>query len=311
MGVGLKTVLRLGLALLLIQMPGAVRAFPSGTQAADWLRVRGEGGNYAFDIPPEHRVFYNESGFSVTEGSGDHALTKVYILSSYVDGVLISAEIFEGGPSAFGALYAQDAFAKQGRKVRDVKVGEAKGKEVENRTTEYHSLRWFVRNKSQIFVLTAASRTADMPVMRRFLDSFMVGESGSIPAERTTAINKLDPTEVAIEFDTDAPLSTKPKAAPTPAQAPEPDVKPAVLVRMTHASFVAQARENGVDGIVRLKLLVDKDGFIPKITVSRGLPQGLLRQSLFAALRSKFLPKEKGGVPVSVTKTVEFSFSIR
>ncbi len=299
-------VLCLAFAILSLPILLAAQGTSNSPPSGDWIRVRGGDGDFSFDVPAKHRLFYNESGFSVSQGSGDFLLRNVYFLTAFVDGALISAEVFEGNGGALDTVYSQDAFAKKGRKVRAIKIGEAKGKEVENRTDEYYSLRWFLRHRSQIFVLTAASRTGELPPMRRFLDSLVVGKAGSVLETNSTPIGKLNKTEVVVDFDLQTP---RPDSAPTPK--PEPNVKPTVIVRMTRASFVPEARESGVDGVIRLKLLVAEDGFIPKVTVNRQLPQGLLRQSLFAALRSKFLPREKDGKPVEATKTVEFSFGIR
>lgn len=65
-----------------------------------------------------------------------------------------------------------------------------------------------------------------------------------------------------------------------------------------------------VTGTIRVRLTFAKDGFVSKIVVLKSLPEGLLRQSLFAALRIKFLPKMKDGSPETVIKMVEYKFDI-
>jgi hypothetical protein len=59
-----------------------------------------------------------------------------------------------------------------------------------------------------------------------------------------------------------------------------------------------------------LKIVFAENGFIPKIEATQVLPDGLLRQAVFAAIRIKFLPEEKDDIPQTITKTVEYSFAI-
>jgi hypothetical protein len=55
---------------------------------------------------------------------------------------------------------------------------------------------------------------------------------------------------------------------------------------------------------------MEPNGSIPDITVLKTLPEGLLRQAVFAALRTKFIPKEKDGLPIATKSTFEFGFHI-
>jgi TonB family protein len=53
-----------------------------------------------------------------------------------------------------------------------------------------------------------------------------------------------------------------------------------------------------------------KDGSIGDIKVIQGLGYGLTEQAIAAAKQIVFQPKQINGVPVSVTKTVEYNFNI-
>ena len=60
-----------------------------------------------------------------------------------------------------------------------------------------------------------------------------------------------------------------------------------------------------------LKVTLAADGSIPKIViVGDGLHPGLLRNTLFSAMRIKFLPQEKDAVPSEVAQKFEYAFSI-
>ena len=74
--------------------------------------------------------------------------------------------------------------------------------------------------------------------------------------------------------------------------------------------YTSSARYRGIQGEVRLKITFGNDGFIPAIAVKRALPQGLLRQALFSALRIKYLPPIENGQPVDLVRDITYNFGI-
>jgi TonB family protein len=70
------------------------------------------------------------------------------------------------------------------------------------------------------------------------------------------------------------------------------------------------AKANKIEGTVRLKVTFKKDGSIGKIKVISGLADGLTEQAVEAAKKIKFTPATKKGKSVTVTKTVEYTFTI-
>lgn len=65
-----------------------------------------------------------------------------------------------------------------------------------------------------------------------------------------------------------------------------------------------------VQGIVRLRVVFGYDGNINSIVVVRGLPKGLTDKAVEAAKLIKFVPAQKCGVPVTITRVIEYSFTI-
>jgi TonB family protein len=74
--------------------------------------------------------------------------------------------------------------------------------------------------------------------------------------------------------------------------------------------YTDAARTNNVQGTVRLRVTFNANGSIGSISPVSGLPNGLTEQAIAAARQIRFEPKKINGVPVSVTKVVEYSFSI-
>ncbi|HEX6124040.1 MAG TPA: energy transducer TonB [Pyrinomonadaceae bacterium] len=76
------------------------------------------------------------------------------------------------------------------------------------------------------------------------------------------------------------------------------------------ATYTDSARRANVQGSVRLKATLLKNGAVGTITVIKDLPHGLTDQAIYAARRIVFLPKKVDNEPVNSVITLEYGFSI-
>jgi TonB family protein len=74
--------------------------------------------------------------------------------------------------------------------------------------------------------------------------------------------------------------------------------------------YTDRARDNGVTGTVRLRMLLSFDGRVRHILVLRGLAGGLTETAINAARGIKFTPATKDGRPVSQFVIIEYNFNI-
>lgn len=74
--------------------------------------------------------------------------------------------------------------------------------------------------------------------------------------------------------------------------------------------YTGAARENQVQGKIRLRVTFLANGQIGNITPVNNLPDGLTEQAIAAARQIKFEPAKRAGIPTSVTKVVEYTFTI-
>jgi TonB family protein len=75
-------------------------------------------------------------------------------------------------------------------------------------------------------------------------------------------------------------------------------------------AYTETARNSDVQGTVTLKVEFKKTGKIGKISVVSGLPYGLSEQAVKAAEKIEFQPAVKNGKPITVTKTVQYTFTL-
>ena len=71
------------------------------------------------------------------------------------------------------------------------------------------------------------------------------------------------------------------------------------------------AREYGVEGRVKLRIILGADGKVrDNIAVLEGLPHGVTEEAIIAARRIKFEPAQKDSRPVSQYVTLVYNFNI-
>lgn len=82
------------------------------------------------------------------------------------------------------------------------------------------------------------------------------------------------------------------------------------VISKPRAEYTDVARQNNVQGIVTLRVTFLANGQIGNISVVSGLPYGLTEHAVSAAKRIRFTPQRKDGRPISVTKSVQYNFTI-
>ena len=85
-----------------------------------------------------------------------------------------------------------------------------------------------------------------------------------------------------------------------------------ILLNEPRPLYTEDARKNKVQGIVRVRVLVDERGSVREVLVTRGLPDGLNEQAIRAAYQMRFSPAMKNGRPISYwLSNVEIEFNLR
>lgn len=82
------------------------------------------------------------------------------------------------------------------------------------------------------------------------------------------------------------------------------------VVLKERARYTEEARQSNIQGTVVLRVTFLANGAIGDVVPIRGLPSGLTEQAVRAARRIAFIPQMRDGNRITVTKMVEYSFSI-
>ncbi|MDQ3062795.1 MAG: energy transducer TonB [Acidobacteriota bacterium] len=82
------------------------------------------------------------------------------------------------------------------------------------------------------------------------------------------------------------------------------------IILKPFASYTDKARNAQTQGTVRLKVTFSANGGIKTVAVEKELKDGLTEQAIAAAMKIVFFPAKKNGKPYSVSKLVDYSFTI-
>lgn len=89
-----------------------------------------------------------------------------------------------------------------------------------------------------------------------------------------------------------------------------PGVTPPSLLYKIEPSYSEEARVLKYSAVVRLKVVVDVDGYAKNITVAESAGLGLDEKAVEAVTGWRFKPGESGGAPVPVQATIEINFRL-
>jgi len=104
-----------------------------------------------------------------------------------------------------------------------------------------------------------------------------------------------------------------PVAPPPPPPKPEPQgpTRPPRVLNWTDPPYPEQARQQGIEGTVTLKLTVTASGRAQKVSVSRSSGHRLLDEAAVAHVsRARFSPALKNGAAVAMTITFKVKFRL-
>lgn len=108
----------------------------------------------------------------------------------------------------------------------------------------------------------------------------------------------------------DAPLTDKLEEEKNIVKSEKDEGEPLMIILKPGPRYTDQARQTQTQGTVRVKVAFLASGGIGTIEIVSALPYGLTEQAIAAARKIVFIPAKKNKVNYSVTKTVEYSFTV-
>ena len=293
-----------------------VFSFATQAQNADWIRVESDNGEFSVEMPKNSTYFYDKDGFSYSNwGSSDIQFTEMQMMNSSDGKTVMSVEIYNVNSPKNGLntlLEGQDSKTSKldnlpknftGKQTEKNKINDYSNQ----KDVEISYVSRFLASKTHLYIVTAANRGTKTPAFEKFLSSIRLGENQT-DNTKISSLKALLLTDIGV--DATDQLIPKPLPKTDTPKTPPTNPTPLLVLTKPRASYTEAARRKFTAGVIRLRVTFEKDGRISKIAIISGLQEGLNRTAFFAALRIKFIPSEKSGVTETISKPVEYSFSV-
>lgn len=281
--------------------------------SAEWIRVQSDNGEFSVEIPVEYDFYGDNDGFPISKFTKIIELKEMRMLNAFREKTLVSFETYETNHAKEAADIFLERDKKEGKK-SEITFNGLKVKQILINKDGLYAVRRFLISKTHLYILTAASRNGETSALKRYLDSALLKTSNAKSATSETFDNKLKIvsfsslkiSQLEVDQNPDSPQKTDNQTT-IPV---ENKITPLSIIIKPLAFYTEAARKSGETGVVKLRLTFSTKGSITKVKFLSALQSGLLRQCIFAAIRIKFIPAERNGEPIFVTKQVEYSFSI-
>lgn len=291
--------------LILFLLLFAADAF---SQKSGWDKLQTDDGEMTMLMPADCSAsFYDRYGITVYDRDyrDKFRLTEMRLISCYRDGALLNVEIYESIRAKSAAQVLRKKLGISGEELNVGKDFFAVG-QIEEK--DDHTLaRRIVAGDRRLYLITTAARRMPNETMQIFLDSvrFASENTARKPDADAVLISSLENLVPEVVMEREA--SEKPSAAET---SEDQTLKEMILLSIPQPSYTDAARKKRTTGRSALRLTFGAEGRITRLQIVLGLPDGLVRETVIAALRIKFLPPERGGAPISVTRQIQYNFGI-
>jgi TonB family protein len=105
--------------------------------------------------------------------------------------------------------------------------------------------------------------------------------------------------------------ASAPQGAKDPVYKPGNGVSAPVVVKQVKPQYTAEAMRAKIEGQVGLDCVVEPNGSVDEVTVTKSLDEGLDQEAVKALRQWRFEPGKKDGKAVRVRISLEMTFTLR
>lgn len=289
---------------------------------APWTRIESPKGDLTFTVPPdflidnegeEYRAIAsrNKITMSVIIQAGGKAKARLVQMRQYAAKTEARVSRLNDGDST---TEAQISHFTNGDFIGDIYKYE---------NEKSFSMNFYLASSKAFYIISVSTKNLANPALEKFVYSITLDNRPLVKQEIqpsqtedtkisivslktspiiTEALRRKDAAKSEIKYD----LSSKGK--------PEEDVteysRSLIVLRKPKPAYTDDARQNGIQGAVKVNVVFRANGEIGEMTVLSKLDGGLVRNVADAIRKIKFLPAEVNGKSVDVSRIVEYTFTI-
>ena len=164
---------------------------------------------------------------------------------------------------------------------------------------------WLINdfNNKKFYELWITGQDDEKTEVKKFVESININKNAQGIEIGEGSSRTLGDENVADTTD----ISTQDKSAK---ETEKEEIQNIKIILKPFASYSDKAKDAQTQGTVRLKVTFSANGGIKTVAVEKELKDGLTEQAIAAAMKIVFIPAKKNGKPYSVSKLVDYSFTI-
>lgn len=301
-------------------------------QRQQWKKLESENREFAIALPANFDVSVEPEGFirqNPQNRKEFFSFKDLRSIRAYEEGVAIIFERYkvEKAKRALPVLLDNEPSLSTiaNGEVRDVSFENFIGRQRIKENERSYSVTLHLASDNYIYFIIVGARNKDNSSISQFLGQIEVaGKQLLAQSEKIEnivgsvhSISDLQnsPFEVVTENALEKQETPKLQAETSKNEiksppAPDPTAKPLVIFFQPAPGYSEKARRNNVTGKIRLRVIFRADGQINKAEVLSGLPDGLNERVFSSVRRMLFIPATKQGTPISLSKVLEYNFSM-
>lgn len=294
--------------------------------ANDWSRLESDSKDFSVSVPQGFQVIAEEDydvGRLISRyppQSKKVSFQDIKRITAYADGASFLVESYRVN-KLDDAL--EDFYAKQRKEnLRDFSANSFQGRISTQQNGVSYAMDVIFGSKDRMYRIFGVARSEENEAFKYFFSSIKLGGQPVFVLDSTLA-GKIKEQAVSIKSLEETRFEYE-EGGKSDAKVPDPDRKLPVVIGVRPpedpsriflaykplARYTTSARRSRVSGRVSLRVTFGANGQIEKIVEVNGLSSGLTEQAVKAARLIRFLPELKDNKPVTVQKTIEYSFQV-
>jgi hypothetical protein len=309
----MKHLIIASLAIVLSAVGGQVLAQQiSGDKLPKWQTFQSENGELSVEMPANATRFYDKDGFVVSAlGKNGTVFSEMQVINANEGATIMRVEIFRAADPKSDLKEMLDIGLAKGRQTESKQPGFTIKQidETSFRGDPKVSINFVVKyitSPHNIYVLSVANRGNKSVAFDRFLSSLKLTSQGTSPVQDSIPFGSIKARTLAdiAEDGTKLPQS----ATPLPDADKNTDPNDIVILTSPFPTYMAGLTDKTARGTLRMRITFTENGSISKIIFLSSLSGARNRSVFFELMRTTFLPRERDGTLVSLSKVIEFTF---
>ncbi|HSK73630.1 MAG TPA: energy transducer TonB [Pyrinomonadaceae bacterium] len=303
----------------------AVNSNAQNKEEPSWLRIESENKDFSIAVPPNYQVLADKKGFSYAKFDktfqrvvGTVRLSDIRYITASQNGASFFVFSYKVNNLKDGLNYLSN-YVDNGE-VSNISFNQFKGKSSARSTDKFYYLHLALGSNDRIYHIFGGARDRNNETLQYFFSSLKLNGNNLFNLntnmenrikEPARLISSLEDTPFLVEVEEQKTANAQNQPdKKNPAEQKDSSETPLGVIFKPRPRYTEEARGKNTVGTVRLRISFSGDGSIGKISVVKGLENGLTEEAIKAARLIRFLPQEKDNTPISVSKLVEFGFSI-